>query len=154
MLYWFCHTLTWICHGCTWVPNPKPLSLYCFFLELFLSHRIGFGSSCFHCCLSLDRFWFFLWLLQWFIGHLVTFYLASMCLCFLQLFFPLQLISNLIVLCLKEILNIISILLNLLRLDSWPKMWLSWRMFHVPLTIISSNIFQALSPFLPLLGSI
>ena len=40
-----------------------------------------------------------------------------MCLCFLQFF------SNLIMLCSEKILDIISMSLNLLRLDLWPNMW-------------------------------
>ena len=50
-------------------------------------HPIGFGLSCFHCHLSLGIFWFPLWFLQGSLAYLVTYCLASTCLCFLH-FFP------------------------------------------------------------------
>ena len=45
-----------------------------------------------------------------------------MCLCFLQFFF-LYFISSLIVLWSEKMLDMISIFLDLLLLDLWPKMW-------------------------------
>ena len=46
-----------------------------------------------------------------------------MCLCFLQFFFFFWLISSLMGLCLEKMFDEISILLNLLMFDLWPKMW-------------------------------
>ena len=51
------------------------------------SHK--FESSCFCCLLFLGTFWFPLWFLKWSLGYLVAYCLASMCLYFLQFFFPL-----------------------------------------------------------------
>ena len=48
------------------------------------SHR--FWSSCFHCHLFLGIFWLPLWFLQWSLGYLVVYCLASMCLYILQIF--------------------------------------------------------------------
>ena len=42
--------------------------------------------------------------------------------CFLEFFF-LSLMSSLMELCLEKMLDMISIFLNLLRFDLWPKMW-------------------------------
>ena len=65
----------------------KIVLLWNSFLELLLVCPIGFGSSCFHFHLFLGVFWFPLRFLQWSIGYLVTYGLASMCLCVLQVFF-------------------------------------------------------------------
>ena len=65
----------------------KIVLLYISLLALLLLHPVGFGSSCFRCHLSLGIFWFPLWFLQLSIDYLVTYCLASMCLCFLQFFF-------------------------------------------------------------------
>ena len=54
---------------------------------MLLLYPIGFQSSCFHCHLFLDIFWFPLWFLQWSLGYLVMYCLASMCSCFFM-FFP------------------------------------------------------------------
>ena len=56
-------------------------------LALLLIYPIGFGSSCFHCHLSLGIFWFPLQVLHWSIGYLVTYCLAFMCLSVLQFWF-------------------------------------------------------------------
>ena len=109
----------------TTAPPGKPL-------EQLLLHPIGFGSSCFCCHLFLGIFWYPLWFLQWSLGYLVMYCLASMCLCFLR-FIPPVFISNLIALWSEKMLDMISIFLNLLRLDLWPRCDLSWRMFHVHL---------------------
>ena len=56
-------------------------------LELPLLHPIVFGSSCFHCRLFLDIFLFPLWFLQWSLGCLVVYCLASICFYFFYRFF-------------------------------------------------------------------
>ena len=80
-----------------------------------------------------------------------------MCLCFLQFFF-LYLISSLVVLCLKKMLDTISIFLNLLRFDLSPKIWsilenvscafekkvysfaFGWNVLRITMRSISSNV--------------
>ena len=83
--------------------------------------------------------------------------LISMCLCFLQFFF-LKLISSLIVLWSEKMFDMISIFLNLLRFDLWPKMWsilenvsyalekkvyssaFIWNILKISMRSISSNV--------------
>ena len=81
-----------------------------------------------------------------------------MCLCFLQFFFFLSLISSLIALWLQKILDTISVLLNLLRFDLLPKVWsvlenipcvlekkvyysaFGWNILKISMKSISSNV--------------
>ena len=73
------------------------------------------------------------YILKWSIGgYLVAYCLASMCLyfVFIVVFF---LYSNHIALWSEKILDMISVFLNLLRLDLWPRRDPPWRMSHVHL---------------------
>ena len=88
------------------------------FLELLLLNTLGFGLSCFCCHLSLGIFWF-LHFLQSFIGCLVTYCFASICLCFLQLY----LIMEFSYCCWKQMLVSNSIFKNLPRLGLWSMIW-------------------------------
>ena len=86
-------------------------------LELLLLHSIDFGFLCLCCLLLLGIFKFPLWLLQWSIGCLVA------CLFVIFLGFFLFLIPSLIALQLEKMLVMISIFLDLPRLDLWTNMW-------------------------------
>ena len=67
-------------------------------------------------------FLFTFWFLQKPVGYLEMCYLISVCLCFLQ-FFSCNFTSSFITLWSEKMLDMISIFLNLLRFDLWPKMW-------------------------------
>ena len=73
----------------------------------------------FSCHLFLGIFWFPLWFLQWSFGYLVVYCLASMFLYFFDRFFSGKK-SSLKALWSEKILDMISIFLNLPRLDLWP----------------------------------
>ena len=69
-------------------------------------------------------FLFPLWFLQWPHRYLEVYCLVSMCLCFFFFnSFFLVVDTNLIVLWSEKMLDMISVFLNLPRLDLWPKMW-------------------------------
>ena len=62
-------------------------------------------------------------ILQLHVYYLEMYCLTSMCLCFWQFFFFLQMISSLIALWSEKVLDRVSYFLNLLSFDLWPKMW-------------------------------
>ena len=90
--------------------------------SLLLFHLTDFGMLYFHFCLSQGTFQFFFWFLLWLFGCSVSFCLISTHLWIFQfssgnnflVFLPLWL---------EKILDMISFLLNLVRLVLWPKIW-------------------------------
>ena len=76
------------------------------------------------------RFWIVMFSLSFFFKNFLVFSVihwsfssilfSLQCLCFLQVFS--LLIFSLLALCLEKMLDVISIFLNLLRLEMWPKM--------------------------------
>ena len=135
-------------------------------LELLLLHPIGFELSCFHCHLFLIFFFISLlvsavtcWLFRNVLFNLHVFV-------FLTSFFFLYLISRLIALWSEKMLDMISVFLNLLRFDLWPKMWsflenvpcalekkvyssaFGWNILKISVRSVSSNVsFKTVFPY-------
>ena len=119
-------------------------------------HLIGFELSCFHCHVSRN---FFISLLTssvtcWLFRNV----LFNLCVCVSYSFFFLSLISSLIVLWSEKMLDMVSILLNLVMCDLWPKLWsildnvpcalekkvyfsaFGWNVLKITMRSISSNV--------------
>ena len=106
------------------------VSLWTSLLELLLLHSIGFGKLCFHFHLSQDIFCFPIWFNHLPIGFLVACCLISTCL-FCSRFSSCSWFLVLYHCGQKKMLDITSILFNLLKLFLRPSTWS--RTFHVHL---------------------
>ena len=90
-------------------------------LRTALLHPIDFGKLYFHFHLSWGIFWFHLWFYQWPMVFLFCIMLFNLHILVHFPIFLLQLIFSFILLQLgKKMIDIISLLLNLLRLILWP----------------------------------
>ena len=97
--------------------------LWTFTLALLLQYPTGFGLLCFHFHSFLCIFWFLFWFLLCFVGYSAACCSASYVGIF-NSFSPIFLLStNLTALWSQKMLGMISIFLNLSRLDLWPRMW-------------------------------
>ena len=89
----------------------------------------GFGLSCFHCHFFSVYFLPPLYFLKWSLLLCSNLFSSHVFVVFTVLFPVTDLKSPSIVF--RKIFDTISIFLNFLRLDLLPKVWLSWRTFHV-----------------------
>ena len=104
------------------------------FLEILLLNPMGFGLSYFHFHLPLGNFFLFpLWFIQWSIGCLVAYCLASKCLYFLSTIFFLELIYHLIALWSEKMLDMTWFLKIEWGLFCGLTYNLSWRIVYVHL---------------------
>ena len=115
------------------------VSLWTSLLELLLLHHTDFGTLCFHFHLSPGIFLFPLWFLQWSVGSLVAYCLASTCLWFSAVLFLIVDSQSYTTVDGKDAWYDFN--LKFIETCGGLAWDLSWRMFHVHLKIICILLF-------------